>query len=139
MILFALFTFQFVSVAETKNGDPFIDKAMKAISEGDYETIEGLRGYVKVEHIPQLVKTWNKNLDWTQKDGFILLLMDQKGDILKPLMKDGLDSPTIENRAAALCVLLQKPDVCTSFFDKSGWVVEKKVSEEVAKYKKANP
>src|SRR4051812_31311843 len=94
-----------LEASSVRAGDPFLDKAMKAIYEGDYETIESLRDQVKAEHIPPLVKKWNKDLLWTQKDAFIALLMDQQDDLLIPMMRDGLNSPTMENRAAALCIL----------------------------------
>ncbi len=137
-ILIAILTVQFSFASNPTKDVPFMEKAMKAINAGDYEAIEGLRSFVKPEHIPELVKKWNKDLAWEQKDGFIMLLMDQKGDLLKPLMEDGFNSPTIENRVAALCVLLQDQKICSSFFDKSGWIVKTKVQEEIDKYRKKN-
>jgi hypothetical protein len=118
---------------------PFIDRALKAIAAADYETIEGLRGEIKPEHIPVLVSKWKKTLPWEQKDAFIMLLMDQQDDKIMPVMRDGLDSPTIENRAAALCILKKDFNLHNTLYDKNGWVIAKKVEEEVAKYKKRHP
>lgn len=114
----------------------FIEKAMTAIKADDPETIEGLRDKVKPEFLPALMKQWNANLPWTQKNGFIALLMDQLSDVIKPLMEDGLNSNMPENRAAALCVLKKDFKLHDVLYDKSGWVIEKKVDEEIAKYRK---
>ncbi len=127
------------SFAQTKpmTETEFIEKAMKAIKADDPETIEGLRDKVKPEFLPALMKQWNANLPWTQKNGFIALLMDQLSDVIKPLMEDGLNSNMPENRAAALCVLKKDFKLHDILYDKSGWVIEKKVDEEIAKYRKS--
>lgn len=116
--------------------DEFMDKTMKAIKADDPETIEGLRDKVKPEHLPLLMKQWNVNLPWAQKNGFIALLMDQQSDVIKPLMEDGLNSNMPENRAAALCVLKKDFKLHDILYDKNGWVIVKKVDEEIAKYRK---
>lgn len=115
----------------------FIEKVMKAIKADDPETIEGLRDKVKPEFLPALMKHWNVNLPWTQKNGFIALLMDQLSDVIMPIMEDGLNSNMPENRATTLCILKKDFTLHKIFYDKNGWVIEKKVDEEIVKYRKS--
>jgi len=83
----------------------FITKALAAIQKADYETLEGLRDEIKPEYVPHLVGTWNKSMLWKIKDAYVALLMDQMGEVVKPVMEDALNSPAAESRAYALCIL----------------------------------
>lgn len=114
-------------------------KVLKAINQQDYESMEFLRGEINEKDIPEIVKYWRKDLDWDLKDGFVTVLMDQKGPILKPLMSDALNSPTVESRAYALCVLSQDFKLFTSLLSDSGWVDADKVNAAVQKYKSDSP
>lgn len=128
-----------LSFAQTKvmTESEFIEKAMKAIKADDPETIEVLRDKVKPEFLPALMKHWNADLPWTQKNGFIALLMDQLSDVIRPVMEDGLNSNMPENRAVAICILKKDFNLHKILYDQNGWVIEKKVDEEIAKYRKS--
>ena len=52
--------------------DEFIEKAMKEIKTDEPQTIEGLRDKVKPDFLPALMKQWNANLPWKEKNGFII-------------------------------------------------------------------
>lgn len=119
-----------------KQEDPVISECMTAIKSADYDAIEGLRSKIKPAHVTALVAKWNKSLSWDEKDAFIALLMDQSGKTVSALMEDGLNSPTTESRAYAVCALSNDPKLFDSLLDKSGWINESKVNAAVAKYKK---
>jgi hypothetical protein len=113
----------------------FIAKALAAIQKADYEQLESLRDEIKSEYVLGLVVTWKKSIPWKTKDAYITLLMDQNGDAVQPVMEDALNSPTVESRAYALCIL--KGDF--KFFDSlltDGWVDQNKVDTVVALYKR---
>jgi hypothetical protein len=116
--------------------DGFVSKAMKAINEANYDEIESLRSEIKPDHLPQLTKKWTKTLSWKTKDGFVALLCDQNDDMIKPIMLDGLNSPTVETRAYAISFIKKEPGLFDSFLDKNGMLDQKKVDETIFAYKR---
>lgn len=76
------------------------------------------------------MKQWAANLPWTQKNGFIALLMNQLSDVIKPIMEDGLNSNMPENRAAVLCLLKKDFALHNTLYDKKGWVIKKRLMKK---------
>jgi hypothetical protein len=112
----------------------FLQQALHAIEISDFEALESLRDHVRAEYIPALLQSWSVGLPWSKKDAYLALLMDQTGDILTPIMEDGLNSPTVESRAYALCILTKD----FTQFDKflvNGWVDAQRVDTAVILYK----
>lgn len=95
--------------------------------------MEGLRDQVNAANAEALVRTWNPSLPWRLKDGYVTVLMDQKGEIVRPLMEDALTSPTPESRAYALCSLTGDFGIFNSLLS-SGGVDAKKVDEAIQKF-----
>ncbi len=114
--------------------DVFMSKALAAVQKADYEELEGLRHEVKPEYVPRLVTTWNKSMAWKQKDAYIALLMDQSGDAVREIMLDALDSPTVESRAYALCILKDDFSLFVSLLT-DGWVDQNKVDTALAQFR----
>lgn len=79
-----------------------VRRCLDAIERGDPETIEGLRDLIRPVHLDGLMLQWRPDLPWAQKDGWIHLLMDQPDKRLRRVWEDGLDSPTLENRAVCI-------------------------------------
>ena len=121
----------------TMSVDEFITKALAAIQKANYETLEGLRDEIKPEYVSQLVGTWNKSMPWKTKDAYIALLMDQMGEIVKPVMEDALNSPTAESRAYAICILRGDFEIFNSLMT-DGMVDVNKVDTAVALYQGEN-
>jgi hypothetical protein len=116
----------------------FVQKALEAIQQQDYQVMEGLRDHVNAANAEALVRTWNSSLPWRLKDGYVTVLMDQKGEVVKPLMQDALNSPTPESRAYALCSLTGDFGIFDSLLT-SDMVDEKKVDEAIKQYKARHP
>lgn len=83
----------------------FLKQALAAIQTQDYPTLEKLRDKVNPDGARELVRTWKPSMSWLTKDGYVALLMDQTGEVVRPLMEDALNSPTVESQAYALCSL----------------------------------
>ena len=60
--------------------------------------------------------------------------MDQSSESIATLMRDGLDSPTVESRAYALCSLSDDNDLFPQLLD-GGWVSEEKVDAAITEYR----
>lgn len=112
----------------------FLKKALAAIQTQDYETLESLRDEVRPEGARELVKTWKQSLPWPIKDGYIALLMDQTGEVVRPLMADALNSPTAESQAYALCSLTGDFAIFERLMT-NGSVDAGKVKDAVIKYR----
>jgi hypothetical protein len=112
----------------------FIQKALAAIQAQDFQAIEYLRDDITKEDVYGLVSQWSSVLPWPIKDGYIALLMDQTGEVVKPIMQDALNSPSAESRAYALCSLTGNFDLFESLLS-SGGVDAKKVDAAVKKYR----
>lgn len=111
----------------------FVQKALEAIQQQDYQVMEGLRDQVNAANAEALVRTWNSSLPWRLKDGYVTVLMDQTGEVVKPLMQDALNSPTPESRAYALCSLTGDFGIFDSLLT-SDMVDAKKVDEAIQKF-----
>ncbi len=111
----------------------FVQNALEAIQQQDYEALEGLRDKTNPANVETLVMTWNSSLPWRIKDGYVTVLMDQTGEIVRPLMEDALNSPTVESRAYALCSLSGDFGIFESLLT-SGGVDAKKVDEAIQKF-----
>lgn len=114
--------------------DIFMTKALAAVQKADYEELEGLRDEIKPEYVPRFVATWNKSMTWKTKDAYITLLMDQSGEAVREIMLDALDSPTVESRAYALCILKGDFTLFNSFLT-DGWVDQNKVDTALAQFR----
>lgn len=115
----------------------FLQQALHAIELSDYEALESLRDHVRAEYIPALLQSWSIDLPWSKKDAYLALLMDQNDDILTPMMEDGLNSPTVESRAYALCILTKDFTQFEKFLVKGG-VDAQRVDTAVALYRSRN-
>lgn len=118
----------------TKN-PKFLKSALDAIDRRDPEAIEGLRGPQVDLHVDELLATWRRSLPWDAKDLYVHLFMDQKDGRLETLMRDALDSPTVETRAPAICYLTGNFALATSFLAAGGWVDPARVDAAIAKWR----
>ncbi len=114
--------------------DIFLAKALAAVQRADYEELEGLRDEIKPEYVSRLAATWNKSMPWKTKDAYITLLMDQSGAAVRKIMLDALDSPTVESRAYALCILKGDFGLFDSLLT-DGWVDQNKVDTALAQFR----
>lgn len=115
----------------------FLQQALHAIELSDYEALESLRDHVRTEYIPALLQSWSIDLPWSKKDAYLALFMDQNDDILTPMMEDGLNSPTVESRAYALCILTKDFTQFEKFLVKGG-VDMQRVDTAVTLYRSRN-
>lgn len=92
-----------VSTMKSKPG--VLERIRKAITEQDYEEIEGLRDVLNAELVRQVSADWRGDLPWQVKDAYAALLLDQTAECVRPIFSDALQSPTVESRAYAVCVL----------------------------------
>lgn len=86
----------------------FLGIALGAIETKKFDHIENLRDDITPQHVADLMSTWNPDLPWEIKDGYIHLFLDQTGELTAPVMIDGLGSPVPENRASALVILSER-------------------------------
>ena len=114
--------------------DEFMAHALDAIEKQDFQIIEGLRDQIRPAYVPRLVATWNQSMPWGTKDAYIALLMDQSAEVVKAVMEDALNSPTVESRAYALCILQGDFKIFDSLMT-DGWVDQNKVDTAVALFK----
>jgi hypothetical protein len=112
----------------------FLQQAANAIEAEDYEALESLRDHMHAEYIPALLQSWGADLPWSKKDAYLTLLMDQTSEILTPMMEDGLNSPTVESRAYAFCILTKDFDQFNNFLVNS-CVDAQRVDTAIALYK----
>ncbi len=120
------------------SNDDFMHKALAAIQQQDFEALEGLRDDIRPAHVPELVKTWRRNMPWPIKDAYAAMLMDQTGEAIRPVMEDALNSPTAETRAYALCCLLGRFEVFDTLLSDGG-VDWRKVDAAVELYRATRP
>ncbi len=85
--------------------DDTLGQIRKALREEDYEEIEGLRDVLNDDLVRQVAADWKPDLPREIKDAYAALLLDQLADCVIPIFRDALDSPTVESRAYAVCVL----------------------------------
>ena len=113
----------------------FLRQALAAIDRRDYDALEALRDAVHPSFVAALAETWSSVLSWDRKDCYIALLMDQSGESVTQLMRDGLDSPTVESRAYALCALTADHNLFSQLLD-GGWVSEAKVDAAIKEFRR---
>jgi hypothetical protein len=109
-----------------------LERCRKAITEGDFEALEGLRDVLDEGIVRTLAAEWHEGLSWSVKDAYAALLMDQTAECVQPLFRDALKSPTVETRAYALCVLTGDFEQFTALMSDGG-VDEAKVDAAIAK------
>jgi len=123
-----------IQLDSSLNAKSFIFRAIKAINNEDYETLESLRDEINNEKTESLIKYWDSSLSWDIKDAFAYILMDQSGSIVKPAMEDALDSPTVETKAYAYVSLTGNFKEFEKFLV-NGFVSEEKVNKAIKKYR----
>jgi hypothetical protein len=82
-----------------------LERIRAALAERDFEEIEVLRDVLNDDLVRTIASDWSADLDWETKDAYAALLLDQTSETVHPIFRDTLDSPTIESRAYAVCVL----------------------------------
>lgn len=82
-----------------------LEQILAAIEAQDFEEIEGLRDKLDADLVRRIAAQWRKDLPWGIKDAYAALLMDRLEDCVRPVFVDALQSPTVESRAYAVCVL----------------------------------
>lgn len=107
-----------------------------ALAEQDFEEIEGLRDVLTDDLVRTIATDWSADLDWQTKDAYAALLVDQTSEPVRPIFRDALDSPTVESRAYAVCVLT-KDFARFNDFLVDGGVAEGPVDAAVAQMKAA--
>jgi hypothetical protein len=106
-------------------------KIRAAIAAADYEALESLRDLLTDEIVAQLAQDWQAALPWKTKDAYAALLQDQTAECVRPIFRDALNSPTVETRAYALCVLTGNFAAFTALLT-DGWVDAAKVDAAIA-------
>ena len=56
-------------------------------------------------HVSELASLYRELDDWPQKDLVIHMLQDVETADIRPILQDGLRSPSVESRAVCLCLL----------------------------------
>lgn len=87
------------------SSDDTLLQIRKALRDEDYEEIEGLRDVLDDDLVHRITAYWRPDLPREMKDAYAALLLDQVADCVIPIFRDALDSPTVESRAYAVCVL----------------------------------
>ncbi len=113
-----------------------LDRIRAALAERDFEEIEGLRDVLNDDLVRTIASDWSADLDWDTKDAYAALLLDQFSEAVRPIFRDALDSPTVESRAYAVC-LLSKDFSRFDDFLIDGGVAEGPVDAAVARVKAA--
>lgn len=113
-----------------------LERIRAALAEHDFETIELLRDVLTDPIVRTIASDWSPNLDWDTKDAYAALLLDQTSEAVRPIFRDALDSPTVESRAYAVCVLTKDFSRFDDFLIDGG-VAEEPVDAAVAEVKAA--
>lgn len=127
--------FTWAAIPTTMKDSTFVKRALDAIDKRDGEAVEGLRGRQVDLHLAELLQTWRSTLPWAAKDLYVGLFMDQKDACLEPLMRDALDSPAVETRAAAICYLAGNFALFDTFLAAGGWVDPVPVDRAIAQWR----
>lgn len=85
--------------------DGTLERIRAALVEHDFEEIEGLRDVLNDDLVLTIASDWSADLDWDTKEAYAALLLDQTSEAVRAIFRDALDSPTVESRAYAVCVL----------------------------------
>lgn len=134
VFLLALLSVSVKAGAPAPKPDTVVQDSMRAIDRRDMEALEGLRDRIRPQHIKPIVARWRKNLSWPVKDAYVALLMDQTGPLVKDIMEDALNSPTVESRAYAVCILRKDFKLFSGFLVK-GRMNRAKVDAAVKEYR----
>lgn len=116
--------------------DGALERIRAALAEHDFEEIEGLRDVLTDDLVRTIASEWRADLDWDSKDAYAALLLDQTGEPVRPIFRDALDSPTVESRAYAVCILTKDFSRFDDFLVNGG-VAEGPVDLAVAEVKRA--
>lgn len=116
--------------------DGTLERIRIALAERDFEEIEGLRDVLNDDLVRTIASDWSADLDWETKDAYAALLLDQTSEAVRPIFRDALDSPTVESRAYAVCVLTKDFSRFDGFLVDGG-VAEGPVDAAVAEVKAA--
>jgi len=116
--------------------DGTLERIRTALAEHDFEEIEGLRDVLTDDLVRTIASEWSADLDWDTKDAYAALLLDQTSEVVRPIFRDALDSPTVESRAYAVCVLTKDFSRFDDFLIDGG-VAEEPVDAAVAEVKAA--
>ncbi len=116
--------------------DGTLARIRTALAEHDFEEIEGLRDVLTDDLVRTIASDWSADLDWETKDAYAALLLDHTSEAVRPIFRDALDSPTVESRAYAVCVLTKDFARFDDFLIDGG-VAEEPVDAAVAQVKGA--
>jgi hypothetical protein len=116
--------------------DGTLERIRAALAERDFEEIERLRDVLNDDLVRTIVSDWSADLDWDSKDAYATLLLDETSEAVCPIFRDALDSPTVESRAYAVCVLTKDFSRFDTFLVDGG-IVEGPVDVAVAAVKAA--
>ena len=94
---------------------------VSAIAQCDFEAAEHLRGRLAVQQVSDVIALYWDTADWDQKDVAVHILQDCEDSALEPVMRDALQSPTVETRAIAFCSLKKDATLFTQFL-RNGFV-----------------
>jgi hypothetical protein len=114
--------------------DEFSTRVCDALRNQDFEAIEELRDGPVADYIPELVAAYGDLTDWNSKDLVVHLIQDCTDDRARDAMLDALDSPTVETRAVAICVLNSDFALFDSFLV-DGWVDASRVDAAIDRFR----
>lgn len=106
-----------------------------AILHCDHELAESLRDTMTEEDVREVAEIYHNLGDWPPKDIAIHLLQDSDSEIVRSIMQDGLNSPTAEVRATALCWLTSDSGETFESFLNDGWVDPERVDAAIAAFR----
>jgi hypothetical protein len=86
-----------------------------AIAQNDYGSLEVLRNGPVSNILDDLIAKYRKATDWPTKDAIAFLVQDLKDERLVPMMKDAIQSPTVETRALAIVSLTEDASLFSGF------------------------
>lgn len=122
--------------APRPSADGTLERIRAALAALDFDEIEGLRDVLTDELVRAVASDWSADLDWETKDAYAALFLDQTSDTVGPIFRDALDSPTVESRAYAVCVLTKDFSRFDDFLV-GGGVAEAPVDKAVADVKRS--
>lgn len=93
----------------------YSDVVAVAIAQNDYASLEVLRDGPVSIILDQLIAKYQKAIDWQIKDAIAFFIQDLKDERLVPMMKDAIQSPTVETRAIAIVFLTEDASLLSMF------------------------
>lgn len=122
--------------AQTTASTEIPQRVLKALKDGDASEIESLREQRHTQYLPALIALYEAEENWDLRAGIVTLLVDRidgTDDILRPLMKDALNSPDHQIRGLALVWLYNDLSVYDQILGDYG-IDEQKVDRLLKKY-----